>query len=474
MNNHTENNTSKPKPQRVAMPEQKPVVRASNFQEVPLGYTAEMAMTEAARCLNCKKPPCITGCPVNINIPAFIQLIKAGEFVKSLEKIWEDNSLPAICGRVCPQETQCEGKCVLNRKGDNPIAIGHLERFVADLDRIEQKCELPKKDAPTDKRVAVVGSGPCSLTVAGDLIKRGHEIFMFEALHEPGGVLVYGIPEFRLPKDIVADEIDSLKCHGVQLYTSRVVGRTFTVDELLGEMGFDTVFLGVGAGLPKFMNIPGENLVGVFSANEYLTRANLLKAYKFPAVDTPMPHGEHVVVLGAGNVAMDAARTAKRLGAESVKIVYRRSEDEMPARKAEIHHAQEEGIEFKLLTTPVEYLGDETGRLKGMKCIRMQLEEPDSTGRRRPVEVPNSSFFLNCDLCIIAAGSNANPLLTSTTPDLSLTKYGYIVADEETGKTTKDKVWAGGDIVTGAATVILAMGAGRKAAANIHEYLMDL
>lgn len=472
MNTNTENTAQKPTIQRIPMPEQESAVRATNFMEVPLGYTAEMAMAEAARCLNCKKPLCVTGCPVNINIPAFIQLIKAGDFVKSLEKIWEENSLPAICGRVCPQESQCEGKCILSRKGD-PIAIGHLERFVADLDRAEPKCEQPKKDAPTGKRVAVVGSGPSSLSVAGDLLKRGHEIFMFEALHEPGGVLVYGIPEFRLPKDIVKAEIDSLKCYGLQLYNSRVVGRTFTVDELLGEMGFDAIFLGVGAGLPKFMNIPGENLVGVFSANEYLTRANLLKAYKFPKVDTPMPHGEHVVVLGAGNVAMDAARTAKRLGATSVKIVYRRSEEEMPARKAEIHHAQEEGIEFKLLTTPIEYLGDELGRLKGMKCVRMQLEEPDATGRRRPVEVPNSSFFMDCDLCIIAAGANANPLLTSTTPDLKLTKYKYIVADEETGKTTKDKVWAGGDIVTGAATVILAMGAGRKAAVSMHEYLME-
>lgn len=469
MQNNTEN-TPKKATARVAMPEQDPVVRAANFNEVPLGYTAEMAIAEAARCLHCKKPPCVTGCPVNIDSPAFIQFIKVGDFKSALEKIWDDNSLPAICGRVCPQETQCEGVCVLSKKGE-PIAIGHLERYVSDLDRVQQVCELPKKDAPTGKRVAIVGSGPASLTVAGDLIKRGHDIYIFEALHEPGGVLVYGIPEFRLPKDIVAAEIDSLKCYGANLFTSRVVGRTYSVDDLLTEMRYDAVFLGVGAGLPKFMNIPGENLVGVFSANEYLTRANLLKAYRFPEFDTPMPHGENVVVLGAGNVAMDSARTAKRLGAETVTIVYRRSEEEMPARAAEIHHAKEEGIEFKLLTTPVEYLGDEAGRLKGMKCVHMKLEEPDSSGRRRPVEVPNSSFFINCDLCIIAAGSNANPLLTSTCPDINLTRYGYIVADEENGKTSKEGVWAGGDIVTGAATVILAMGAGRKAAASMHEYL---
>lgn len=463
-------NTPKKVTARVPMPEQDPKVRAANFEEVPLGYTAEMAIAEASRCLQCKKPPCVTGCPVNINIPAFIKHIQTGDFKSALEKIWDDNSLPAICGRVCPQETQCEGVCVLNRKGE-PIAIGNLERYVADLDRVQQVCELPKKDAPTGKRVAIVGSGPASLTVAGDLIKRGHDIYIFEALHEPGGVLVYGIPEFRLPKAIVAAEIESVKCYGANLFTSRVVGRTYTVDDLLDTMGFDAVFLGVGAGLPKFMGIPGENLVGVFSANEYLTRANLLKAYQFPKYDTPMPHGENVVVLGAGNVAMDAARTAKRLGAETVTIVYRRGEEEMPARVAEIHHAKEEGIEFKLLTNPVEYLGDEAGRLKGMKCVRMQLEEPDATGRRRPVEVPNSSFFITCDLCIIAAGSHANPLLTSTCDDLQLTKYGYIVADEETGKTTKEGVWAGGDIVTGAATVILAMGTGRKAAASMQEYL---
>lgn len=470
MQNINAENTAKKVVGRVPMPEQDPKVRAANFEEVPLGYTAEQAIAEANRCLQCKKPPCVRGCPVNINIPAFIKHIQSSDFKSALEKIWDDNSLPAICGRVCPQESQCEGLCVLSRKGE-PIAIGNLERYVADLDREQQVCELPKKDAPSGKRVAIVGSGPASLTAAGDLIKRGHEIYIFEALHEPGGVLVYGIPEFRLPKAIVAAEIDSLKCYGANLFTSRVVGRTYTVDDLLEIMGFNAVFLGLGAGLPKFMGIPGENLVGVFSANEYLTRANLLKAYKFPEYDTPMPHGENVVVLGAGNVAMDAARTAKRLGAETVTVVYRRSEEEMPARAAEIHHAKEEGIEFKLLTNPVEYLGDEAGRLKGMKCVRMQLEEPDSSGRRRPVEMPNSGFFLTCDLCIIAAGSNANPLLTSTCSDLKLTKYGYIIADEETGKTTKEGVWAGGDIVTGAATVILAMGAGRKAAASMQEYL---
>ena len=461
--------TKKKKAGRVAMPEQEAKVRARNFLEVPTGYTVKMAQEEASRCLQCKKPACVSGCPVGVDIPGFIELITEGDFTGAMRNLWTKNALPAVCGRVCPQESQCEGKCIVGRKGE-PVAIGNLERFVADYEREHGTGELPPKGEPTGKRVAVVGSGPSGLTVAGDLIAKGHDVTIFEAFHKPGGVLVYGIPEFRLPKAIVAQEVNFLERLGAKLECNAVVGRTVSLDELF-EQGFDAIYIGVGAGLPRFMNIPGENYVGILSANEYLTRANLMKAYEYPKVDTPIPLGKNVVVLGAGNVAMDSARTAMRLGAESVKIVYRRSKEEMPARNAEIHHAEEEGIELFLLTNPTQYLGDEDGRLIGMECLKMELGEPDDSGRRRPVPVEGSEFELACDLCIVAVGSGANPLLTSETPDMALNKWGNVVTEASTGKTTKKAVWAGGDIVTGAATVILAMGAGREAADSIHEYL---
>ncbi len=459
----------KPQVGRVAMPEQEPKIRARNFLEVPTGYTVKMAQEEASRCLQCKKPGCVEGCPVGVDIPGFIDLIAQGDMSGAIRKLWTKNALPAVCGRVCPQEIQCEGKCIVGKKGQ-PVAIGNLERFCADYEREHGTGELPPKAAGTGKKVAVVGSGPSGLTVAGDLINKGHEVTIFEAFHKPGGVLVYGIPEFRLPKAIVAQEVNFLERLGVKVMVNAVVGRTVSLDELFEE-GYDAIYVGVGAGLPKFMNIPGENYVGILSANEYLTRANLMKAYKYPEVDTPIPLGKNVVVLGAGNVAMDSARTAMRLGAESVKIVYRRSRDEMPARSAEIHHAEEEGIELFLLTNPTRYLGNEYGRLTGMECLRMELGEPDASGRRRPVAVKGSEFEIACDLCIVAVGSGANPLLTSETPDMKLNKWGNVLADEKNGKTTKKGVWAGGDIVTGAATVILAMGAGRAAANSIHDYL---
>jgi len=454
---------------RQPMPEQEPKIRARNFLEVPTGYTMKMAQEEASRCLQCKKPGCVAGCPVGVDIPGFIDLIAQGDMTGAIRNLWTKNALPAVCGRVCPQEVQCEGKCIVGKKGE-PVAIGNLERFCADYEREHGTGELPPKAAPTGKKVAVVGSGPSGLTVAGDLITKGHDVTIFEAFHKPGGVLVYGIPEFRLPKAIVAQEVHFLERLGVNLQCNAVVGRTVSLDELFEE-GYDAVYVGVGAGLPRFMNIPGENLVGILSANEYLTRANLMKAYKYPEVDTPIPIGKNVVVLGAGNVAMDSARTAMRLGAESVKIVYRRSREEMPARKAEIHHAEEEGIELFLLTNPTQYLGNQNGRLTGMECLRMELGEPDASGRRRPVAIKGSEFEVACDLCIVAVGSGANPLLTSETPDMKLNKWGNVMADERTGKTTKKGVWAGGDIVTGAATVILAMGAGRDAANSIHDYL---
>ena len=455
--------------ERVSMPEQEPEVRRRNFKEVPLGYTKEMAMTEASRCLQCRKPGCVDGCPVGVDIPGFINLITQGDFTGAARNLWGKNALPAVCGRVCPQEIQCEGNCIVGKKG-TAVAIGNLERFAADWERENGTGEVPPQQPKTGKRVAVVGSGPSGLTVAGDLIKLGHEVTVMEAFHKPGGVLVYGIPEFRLPKDIVAQEVNFLERQGVKVECNIVAGGAVTLDELFEE-GYDAIYVGVGAGLPKFMNIPGENAIGILSANEYLTRANLMKAYKFPEVDTPIPLGKNVVVLGAGNVAMDSARTAMRLGAESVKIVYRRSRDEMPARSAEIHHAEEEGIEMMLLTNPTKYISNEKGRLTGMECLRMELGEPDDSGRRRPVAVKGSEFQIVCDLCVVAVGSGANPMLTNSTPDLKLNKWGYIIADPETGKTTKKGVWAGGDIVTGAATVILAMGAGRKAADSIHNFL---
>jgi glutamate synthase (NADPH/NADH) small chain len=454
---------------RQPMPEQKPEVRKRNFDEVPLGLPRELAVKEAERCLQCKKPSCMAGCPVAIDIPAFIKLIQEEEFTKAIRKVWERNALPAVCGRVCPQEIQCEGDCILAKKGD-PVAIGNLERFVADLEREFGKGDLPPKAAPTGKRVAVVGSGPSGLTVAGDLILKGHDVTVFEAFHKPGGVLVYGIPEFRLPKEIVYSEVNYLERLGVKLECNVVVGRTETIEELF-EQGYDAVYIGVGAGLPRFLNIPGENLIGIYSANEYLTRANLMKAYLFPEYDTPIALGRDVVVFGAGNVAMDSARTAMRLGADRVRIVYRRSRQEMPARVDEIHHAEEEGIEFFLLTAPTKLLGDGDGRVTGVECLQMELGEPDESGRRRPVPIKGSEFQLECDLAVIAVGAGANPLLTQTTEGLELNKWGYIVADPETGKTTKKGVWAGGDIVTGQATVILAMGAGRLASDSIHNYL---
>lgn len=464
-----EKEVKKEKIPRQSMPEQKAQVRRRNFEEVPLGYTPELAMKEAERCLQCKKPSCMEGCPVSVEIPAFIHLVRQGEFTKAVRKVWERNALPAVCGRVCPQEAQCEGLCIVGKK-DQPVAIGNLERFVADYERSNGKGDLPPKAAPTGKKVAVVGSGPSGLTVAGDLILKGHSVTIYEAFHKPGGVLVYGIPEFRLPKEIVYSEVNFLERLGGRLQCNTVVGKTVSVEELFGE-GYDAIYVGVGAGLPSFMNIPGENLIGIYSANEYLTRSNLMKAYLFPEYDTPIVIGKDVVVLGAGNVAMDSARTAMRLGADRVRIVYRRSRDEMPARAAEIHHAEEEGIEFFLLTAPTRFTGNEKGRVNGMECLKMELGEPDASGRRRPVPIEGSKFRMECDLAVIAVGAGANPLLTRSTPTLKLTKHGYIIADQETGKTTMKGVWAGGDIVTGQATVILAMGAGRKASDSIHQYL---
>lgn len=468
----TETDVKKPKKEQIPrqpMPEQAPDVRKRNFKEVPLGYTPETARKEAERCLQCKNPSCVEGCPVQVDIPGFIALVKEGDFTKAIRNLWAKNSLPAVCGRVCPQEIQCEGRCIVGKKGA-PVAIGNLERFAADYEREHGSGVLPPRQKPTGKKIAVVGSGPSGLTVAGDLIVKGHDVTVLEAFHKPGGVLVYGIPEFRLPKAIVASEVAFLGRLGVNVECNAVVGRTVSLDELF-EQGYDAIYLGVGAGLPKFMNVPGENLIGILSANEYLTRANLMKAYLFPEVDTPIPRGKDVVVLGAGNVAMDSARTAMRLGADRVRIVYRRSREEMPARAAEIHHAEEEGIEFFLLTNPTRFIGNEKGRLTGMECLKMELGEPDSSGRRRPVPIKGSEFLMDCDLVVVAVGSGANPLLTQSTSDMQLNKWGYIVADPETGKTTKKGVWAGGDIVTGAATVILAMGAGRKAADSIHKYL---
>ncbi|MBW1671622.1 MAG: NADPH-dependent glutamate synthase [Deltaproteobacteria bacterium] len=465
----TEKSPKKEKIPRQPMPEQDPRIRKRNFEEVPLGYTKELAVKEAERCLQCKKPSCMEGCPVSVDIPGFIKSIKEGDFAKAVRKIWERNALPAVCGRVCPQEIQCEGKCILGKKG-KPVAIGNLEKFVADMEREHGDGKLPPKNDPTGKRIAVVGSGPSGLTVAGDLILKGHEVTIFEAFHKPGGVLVYGIPEFRLPKDIVYSEVSTLEKLGVKVECNTVVGRTVSLDELF-EQGYDAIYVGVGAGLPRFLNIPGENLIGIYSANEYLTRANLMKAYLFPEYDTPLARGKNVVVFGAGNVTMDSARTAMRLGADRVRIVYRRSRDEMPARSAEIHHAEEEGIEFSLLTAPIRFLGDENARLTGVECLQMKLGEPDESGRRRPIPIDGSEFKLECDLAVIAVGAGANPLLTKSTEDLKVNKWGYIVADPETGKTMKKGVWAGGDIVTGQATVILAMGAGRKASDSIHQYL---
>ena len=455
---------------KVPVREQAPKVRAANFDEVCLGYNAEEAMEEASRCINCKNAKCMQGCPVSINIPAFVHEVKEGNFEKAYQIISESSALPAICGRVCPQESQCEGKCIRGIKGE-AISIGKLERFVADWAR-ENGIRPAAPAEKNGKKVAVIGSGPSGLTCAGDLAKLGYDVTIFEALHEAGGVLVYGIPEFRLPKlDVVAKEVENVKALGVKIETNVIIGRSITIDELMDEEGFEAVFIGSGAGLPMFMGIPGETAKGVFSANEYLTRNNLMKAFR-EDYDTPIVHGKKVAVVGGGNVAMDAARTALRLGAE-VHIVYRRSEAELPARAEEVHHAKEEGIIFDLLTNPTEILVDENDAVAGMKCIRMELGEPDASGRRRPVEIPGSEFVLDVDTVIMSLGTSPNPLISSTTIGLDVNKRKCIIADEETGKTSKDGVYAGGDAVTGAATVILAMGAGKAAAKGIHEFLSN-
>lgn len=454
---------------KVVISEQDPKERARNFKEVCLGYTEEEAVQEASRCLNCKNPHCVTKCPVSIAIPEFIQHVKNREFEEAAKVIAKYSSLPAVCGRVCPQEVQCESKCVLGIKGE-AVAIGKLERFVADWTR-EHDVDLSQTKPKNGKRVAVIGSGPAGLTCAGDLAKAGYDVTIFEALHQPGGVLVYGIPEFRLPKDtVVKYEIENVKKLGVKIETNVIAGRTMTVDALLEEEGFDAVFIGSGAGLPKFMGIEGENLNGVFSANEYLTRTNLMKAFKND-YDTPIRAGKKVAVVGGGNVAMDAVRTALRLGADEAHIVYRRSESELPARVEEVHHAKEEGVTFDLLVNPIEIIGDEKGWVTGMKCVRMELGEPDESGRRKPVEIPGSEFIMDVDTVIMSLGTSPNPLIASTTKGLETNKRKCLVAEEETGLTSKAKVYAGGDAVTGAATVILAMEAGKKAAHAIDEML---
>ncbi|MBO5207881.1 MAG: NADPH-dependent glutamate synthase [Lachnospiraceae bacterium] len=455
---------------KVPVREQDAKVRATNFEEVCLGYNKEEAMCEAERCINCKNAQCMKGCPVSINIPGFIEKVKEGDIEAAYQIISESSALPAVCGRVCPQESQCEGKCIRGIKGE-PISIGKLERFVADWAR-ENNVKPEGAKEKKGKKVAVIGSGPSGLTCAGDLAKMGYDVTIFEALHEAGGVLVYGIPEFRLPKQaVVAKEIENVKSLGVKIETNVVVGKSVTIDELMDEEGFDAVFIGSGAGLPKFMGIPGEQANGVFSANEYLTRSNLMKAFDENS-NTPIMRGKEVAVVGGGNVAMDAARTALRLGAK-VHIVYRRSEEELPARVEEVHHAKEEGIIFDLLTNPVEILADENGWVCGMKCVKMELGEPDASGRRRPVEVAGSEFVMNVDTVIMSLGTSPNPLISSTTEGLEVNKWKCIVADEEHGKTTKEGVYAGGDAVTGAATVILAMGAGKAAAQGIDEYLSN-
>jgi len=452
---------------QVPMREQPADERIRNFKEVPLGYTEDEAVLEAERCLQCANAPCIEGCPVGIDIPKFIDHVKNRRFAEALATIWEANGLPAVCGRVCPQETQCQGVCTLGRRFE-PVAIGRLERFCADwaAENAVPSAEIPPE---TGKKVAVIGSGPAGLTAAGELRKRGHAVTVFELLHTPGGVLMYGIPEFRLPKRIVNREIDSLRAIGVEILVNRVVGRVVTVDQLLEE-GYDAVFIGTGAGLPRFLGIPGENLNGVYSANEFLTRTNLMRAYLFPEYDTPIKVGKCTVTIGGGNVAMDSSRTALRLGAEESIVVYRRGEEELPARAEEVHHAKEEGVRFHLLATPVEFIGD-SGRLRAVRCIRMELGEPDEDGRRRPIPIPGSEFEIEADTAVIAIGNQPHPLIPQTTADLEVNRWGNIVADPTTGRTSKPGVFAGGDIVTGAATVIEAMGAGKRAAAAIDAYL---
>ena len=445
--------------------------RASNFNEVPIGYSEELALAEASRCLLCRKPMCVAGCPVSVDIPGFIRLLLEGKSLEAAEVINRTNSLAAVCGRVCPQETQCEKVCILAKKGES-VAIGNLERYAADTAARLRPNPPVTRAKPNGRKIAIVGSGPSGLTCAGDLAKMGYSVTLFEALHVPGGVLAYGIPEFRLPKEILMREIDELSRLGVDFKLNHVIGKIHPPDELLGKEGFDAVFLGVGAGLPLFMNLPGENLGGIYSANEYLTRANLMRAYRFPDYDTPILRGEHVSVIGGGNVAMDSARCALRLGAKNVRILYRRSKAELPARLEEIHHAEEEGVIFELLTNPVEFVGDEKGNVREVLCEKMELGEPDESGRRRSFAVPNSRFGIPTDLVIVAIGTSAHPILTGSTLGLKLSGRKYILIDQN-GKTAKERVWAGGDIVTGSATVIEAMGAGRRAARDIHEYLQN-
>jgi glutamate synthase (NADPH/NADH) small chain len=453
---------------KTPMRSQDPKVRGKNFNEVALGYNEQEAVDEANRCLQCKKPTCMEGCPVHVQIPSFIKQVAQGNFKEAIDIIKETNNLPAICGRVCPQETQCEGKCVLGKVGE-PVGIGRLERFVADWERDHNNSETPTAPPKKSRKVAVIGSGPAGLTCAGDLAKLGHDVTIFEAFHKPGGVLVYGIPEFRLPKAIVREEIDFIKKLGVKIETNMVIGKILDIDDLF-DMGYEAVFIGSGAGLPSFMGIPGENLLGVYSANEFLTRINLMEAYRFPESDTPIKIGKRVAVVGGGNVAMDAARCALRLGAEEVQVIYRRSESEMPARREEYEHAKEEGIKFNFLTNPTRILGDEKGWVKGIECVRMELGEPDASGRRRPVVIEGSNFVIDMDIVIIAIGTSPNPLTTKAAAGVELTKWGGIKTDEK-GRTSREGVWAGGDIVTGSATVILAMGAGKTAAKDIDEYL---
>ena len=467
----------KPKPKldlnRVSMPRQDPEVRARNYNEVALGYTDEMALQEAGRCIQCPKRPCVDGCPVNVDIPEFIKAIRDNDMLEAVRILKSKNSLPGICGRVCPQETQCEQLCSLGKKGA-PIAIGRLERYVADWERSHgsNPGSSPDLPPPTGKKVAIIGSGPAGLTCAADLARLGHGATIFEALHIAGGVLMYGIPEFRLPKSMVQGEVDFVKSLGVDIRLDAVMGKLATVDELL-EGDYDAVFLGTGAGLPMFLDIPGENLNGIYSANEFLTRVNLMKAYLFPEYDTPIKIGKRVAVIGGGNVAMDSARCALRLGADEVYIVYRRSRVELPARHEEVENAEEEGIIFKLLTNPKRFIGDDQGWITAMECYEMELGEPDDSGRRRPIVKEGSEFIIHVDVAVVALGTTPNPLIPSTTTGLETTRRGTVVADEETGKTVKDKVWAGGDVVTGAATVISAMGAGKRAAASIDAYLRE-
>lgn len=457
---------------RQGMPGQKPQDRIGNFDEVPFGLTPELAIREAQRCLACPKPKCVTGCPVEVNIPAFIKLVQEGKFSEAARKIKETNALPAICGRVCPQDEQCEAVCVLTKKLQS-VGIGNLERFVADWEREHDDVQVPDLPPTTGKKAAIIGAGPAGLTAAADLAQMGHAVTIFEALHKPGGVLIYGIPEFRLPKSIVAAEVDYLRRLGVEIITSYVVGKIETIDELF-EAGYNAVFIGTGAGLPNFMRIEGENLKGIYSANEYLTRSNLMRGYDFPNYDTPIFSGKNVAVLGGGNTAMDSVRTAKRLGADHAIIVYRRSRAEMPARTEEIHHAEEEGIEFKFLTNPVRYIGSEDGWVTHMECIQMELGEPDASGRRRPIEIKGSNFMIPVDTVIIAVGNSSNPLIPKTTPGLETNKWGNIVVDDRTMMSSRPGVFAGGDIVTGGATVILAAGAGKVAARAMHRYMMGL